>query len=134
MARERYLLDESEDTIHANEIVPTTPKKTAELVVLQQGKAFGWRYLCPAFGGIVYSIATKVSPGLHYSPDDLLYDAGCGGNAAGGILTQYAEDRNGDGKTVVTVVNYIFSESNCADGSDSAAGLCGEIYGGCVDR
>ena len=26
-------------------------------------------------------------------------------------LTQYAEDRNGDGKTVVTVVNYIFSES-----------------------
>ena len=27
MARERYLLDESEDTIHANEIVPTTPKK-----------------------------------------------------------------------------------------------------------
>ena len=112
MARERYLLDESEDTIHANEIVPTTPKeKRQNWWFYNRVKLLVGAICVLLLGSIVYSIATKVSPDytIALMTSYTMPDAAV--TQLEEYLTQYAEDRNGDGKTVVTVVNYIFSES-----------------------
>ena len=57
MARERYLLDESEDTIHANEIVPTTPKeKRQNWWFYNRVKLLVGAICVLLLGSIVYSI------------------------------------------------------------------------------
>ena len=112
MARERYLLDESEDTIHANEIVPTTPKeKRQNWWFYNRVKLLVGAICVLLLGSIVYSIATKVSPDytIALMTSYTMPDAAV--TQLEEYLTQYAEDRNGDGKTVVTVVNASTGES-----------------------
>lgn len=115
MARERYLLDQEEDTIHQNIIKPVTPK---------QKRQNWWYYnkvilivvVFAAFivGSVIYSVASQVEPdyviGLITSytmPED-------GIQQLEKCITPYADDRNGDGKVTVNVVNYMFS-SNTAE-------------------
>lgn len=116
MARERYLLDETEDTIHQNQIVPTTASdkrknwwfyhKTHTIVAL---------IVVVFVVVIVHSFVTRETPDYtiaimtEYSlPNDLLQDIE-------EHLERYADDRNGDGETVVSLQYYHFSSNTTSD-------------------
>lgn len=114
MAREKFFLDQEEDTIHANKI---------ELKTAKDKRANWWYYhkvhllvgvLAVGFvGSIIYSMVSKVYPDYTialvtqntYSSDvtDRLADA----------LEAYADDRNHDGQVIVQVSTYaVGTDSN----------------------
>lgn len=112
MARERYLLDDSEDTIHQGSIVPKTGKEKREN---------WWFYhkvhlivgilatVCVAM--IVASFVNRENPDYTISmmtsytmPSDLLADVEA-------HLERFADDRNGDGKVIVSIVSYEFPQT-----------------------
>ncbi len=116
MARERYLLDETEDTIHQNQITPTTGKekrqnwwfyhKTHVLV-----GAFALVFLAT----IVWSFVSKENPDYtvaimteYVLPTELLEDLE-------DHIELYAEDRNGDGKVIVSLQSYQFTTDGTSD-------------------
>ena len=104
MARERYLLDDTEDTIHKNEIKPRTAadkrknwwdyhKVHVLLVVLAVA----------VVGYFIYSITSKADPDYTITvmtqytvPSDLQTDIQ-------ELFEKYADDRNGDGKVYVAM-------------------------------
>lgn len=112
MARERYLVNEGEDTIHQDVIKLETAK---------QKRQNWWYYnkmlliilLVAALivGSIIYSVVTQVAPDYtialmtsYTMPDDGL-------SQLENCISEYADDRNGDGQVKVTVVNYVFSST-----------------------
>lgn len=113
MARERYLVNAGEDTIHRNEIKPVTPK---------QKRQNWWFYhkthlivsiiALVIVGSIVYSVVTRVDPDYTVALMTSYTMPDSGRTELERCLTQYADDRNGDGKIKVTVVNYVFSDSS----------------------
>ena len=124
MARERYLLNAGEDTIHQNEI---------KLVTAKDKRKNWWYYNKRILAAVilvaalviyfVYSIASKVQPDYtialltSYSmPDNGLKELER-------CITPYAEDRNGDGQVVVDVVNYAYSDSASADPTAQEAAM-----------
>ena len=123
MARERYLINAGEDTIHSNEIKLVTAKDKRE----------NWWYYhkrpnypchsgrCLACG--FYPLyGNQSGPGLYHWPAHLLYHAGNRRAAAGrNVLPAYADDRNGDGKVVIQVSNYVMSDDASADPSAQEA-------------
>ena len=111
MARERYLHNAGEDTIHSNEI---------KLVTAKDKRKNWWYYhkfhlligiiAAALVGNFIYSIATKVEPDYTIA---LLTSYSMPQNGITQLeecIAPYADDRNGDGKVVVQVSNYVFSQ------------------------
>lgn len=111
MARERYLLNDEEDTIHSNQIVLTEKKdirknwwyyhKTIVLVVIAAAVMVG---------SFIYSIVSKVAPdytiGLLTAvslPDSTVSELE-------EYLASYGEDVNGDGRVVVQINSYVIGD------------------------
>lgn len=112
MARERYLVNAGEDTIHANEIKPETPKQKRQnwwfyhkvpliVTILLAGVAFS----------IVYSIVSQVEPDYTVALLTSYTMPESGTKELERCISAYADDRNGDGQVVVEVANYVFSSS-----------------------
>ncbi len=113
MARERYLLDVGEDTIHTGVIELKTKKDKAKnwwyynkrillFVAIVAAVAFSW----------IYSVVTKVEPdytvGMITSfslPSEVTEELER-------YLEPFCEDRNGDGKVKVIVSNYVFGDNS----------------------
>ena len=111
MARERYLLDVGEDTIHTGVIELKTKKDKAKnwwyynkrillFVAIAAAVAFSW----------IYSVVTKVDPdytvGMVTSfslPSEVTEELER-------YLEPFCEDRNGDGKVKVVVSSYVFGD------------------------
>ena len=116
MARERYLLNAGEDTIHDNEI---------KLVTAKDKRKNWWYYhkrhllvgiiAAAMVGSLIYSLVSQVEPdytiGLltSYSMPDV------GKQQLESCIAQYADDRNGDGQVKVVISNYVFSDSDTID-------------------
>ncbi len=115
MARERYLVGAGEDTIHAGKIELKTAKdKRRNWWDYHKKHVFWGAVLLAAAVSVAYSIASKVKPdysiGLLTSfqlPDRILVQLE-------EHIAQYGEDRNGDGRVVVDVCPYVFSQSQSA--------------------
>ena len=122
MARERYLLTDDEDTIHANVITATTKKD----------KAKNWWYYnkVPLFAiigltavaiSIVCSIVFKVRPDYTIA---IMNEIPLDGSAIEIVekrIAQYGEDINGDGSVIVTINNYAVASSSSDNAYDAAA-------------
>lgn len=111
MARERYLLDAGEDTIHSNVIVPTTAKEKREnWWYYNRIKLIVGTLVAATVIYFVYTVVTQVKPDYtvalmtsYVMPNELSAQLE-------EHLSQYADDRNGDGKVVVHLMNYTFSD------------------------
>lgn len=116
MARERYLLNEGEDTIHQNQIEPTTASEKRENWWFYHKTHVIVAVILAVFlGAVIYSFVSKEKPDYtialmtEYSvPNDLLLDIE-------DHLEQYGEDLNGDGKVIVSLQHYRFSSSTKTD-------------------
>ena len=115
MARERYLLDNEESTIHANQIVPTTAKeKRANWWFHYKGKLIAGILLGAVLISLVWSILDKEHPDYTITiateyglPSELMYDLEA-------HFEEYADDRNGDGEVLVSVQHCIFNVNGTA--------------------
>lgn len=110
MARERYLINAGEDTIHANEIRAETPAdKRKNWWYYHKGHlAIGLVAFAVLFS-IFYSIFSKVQPDYTVGLITSYTMPESGRKELERCLTEYADDRNGDGKVVVAVTAYVFS-------------------------
>lgn len=111
MARERYLVNAGEDTIHSHEIVPQTAKEKRE----NWWYHYKWHTIGIIAGlvvvfSFVYSIASKVEPDYTVALLTSYTMPTAGIEELERCLTPYADDRNGDGKVKVTVTNYTISD------------------------
>ena len=115
MARERYLLDDTESTIHANQIVPTTAKeKRANWWFHYKWKLISGILLTAVLVSLIWSIAGKEKPDYTVTiateyglPSELLVDLEP-------HFEQFADDRNGDGKVHVIVQHCLFNVNGTA--------------------
>jgi len=115
MARERYLVNAGEDTIHKNEIKPETPREK---------RRNWWFYhkehviICVISAAIlfsiIYSIVSKVEPDYTVALLTSYSMPTVGTEELERCITPYADDRNGDGKVMVRVVNYTFSSTTAS--------------------
>lgn len=111
MARERYLLGAGEDTIHTNVIELKTAKdKRANWWYYHKNHLIFGIIMALIVGSLIYSIASKVDPDYSIAlvtsynlPDEVL-------TALEEHIAPYADDRNGDGRTVVQMNNYVFGD------------------------
>lgn len=112
MARERYLIDVGEDTIHTNVIELKTKKDKARnwwyynkrillFAAIVAAVIFSW----------IYSVVTNVEPdytiGMITSfnlPSEVREELE-------NYLAPFCDDRNGDGQVAVTVNNYVFGDA-----------------------
>ena len=109
MARERYLLNDEESTIHQNQIVPTTAaEKRQNWWFYYKTPLIVTILVVAALISIVYSVVSKDDPDYTVTimtentiPSDLLTDVE-------EHLELYAEDLNGDGEVIVTVQFFRF--------------------------
>ncbi len=107
MARERYLLNDEEDSIHSNIIIPTTKKdKMANWWYYSRVKLFVIGVVLIFVGAFIYSYVTKIIPDYniaitsenYYNPEFLeLVEI---------QLEEYADDRNNDGVVDVQILDY----------------------------
>ena len=115
MARERYLLDKQESTIHANQIVPTTAKeKRANWWFHYKWKLISGILLGAVLISIVWSVVGREKPDYTVTiatefgfPSELLVDLEP-------HFEQFADDRNGDGKVHVAVQHCLFNVNGTA--------------------
>lgn len=116
MARERYLINAGEDTIHQNEIKLETGRD----------KRKNWWYyhkihllvgviVVALVGSFIYSMVSQVDPDYTVAVLTSYSMPETGLNQLEDCITPYADDRNGDGQVVVNVVNYVFSDDASAD-------------------
>lgn len=111
MARERYLVGAGEDTIHSGVIELKTAKdKRANWWFYHKNHLIIGIIMTIIVGSLIYSIASKVDPDYSIAlitsynvPSEVL-------EALEAHITPYADDRNGDGQTVVTLCNYVFGD------------------------
>ena len=110
MARERYLLGAGEDTIHTGAIVPETGReKRANWWFYHKVHLLVALIMAGVLFSIVYSIVSQVEPdytiGLITSynmPDEARAQMEA-------HMARYGRDRNGDGRVVVQINNYVFA-------------------------
>ena len=124
MARERYLLNAGEDTIHQNEI---------KLVTGKDKRKNWWYYhkihllvtvlVVALVGSFVYSLVTNVHPDYTIALVTSYSMPETGLNQLEECIIPYADDRNGDGKVVVSVVNYVFSDGADVDYTEQEASI-----------
>ena len=111
MARERYLLGAGEDTIHSDVIELKTAKdKRANWWFYHRNHLIFGIIIAAILFSLVYSIASKVEPDYSIAlitsyqlPEDVLA-------AMEAHIAPYADDRNGDGRVVVQMNNYVFGD------------------------
>ncbi len=107
MARERYLLDESESTIHANIVKPTTVKQKADNWWFYYKRVLAWGIFA---GVLVISFIASIVFKTHPDYSIAVMNGSLVPTQAFEImeaqLAEYADDRNGDGKIVVEILNY----------------------------
>lgn len=104
MARERYLLDDTEDTIHKNEIKPqTAADKRKNWWDYHKVHVLLVALAIAVVGYFIYSVTSKTEPDYTITvmtqytvPSDLQTDIQ-------ELFEKYADDRNGDGKTYVAM-------------------------------
>lgn len=110
MARERYLVNAGEDTIHSNVIELRTAKEKRENWWFYHKTHLIVGILLAALAvSLVYSIASQVEPDYTIG---LLTSYSMPSEAQeqiSGYIERYAEDRNGDGKVVVQLSNYVMN-------------------------
>lgn len=115
MARERYLVNAGEDTIHKNEIKPETPReKRQNWWFYHKGHVIGCVVAAAVLFSIIYSIVSKVEPDYTVALLTSYSMPSVGTDELERCISAYADDRNGDGKVVVSVVNYTFSSTTAA--------------------
>ena len=115
MARERYLLDKEESTIHANQIVPTTAKeKRANWWFHYKWKLISGILVGAALISILWAMFDNKKPDYMVTiateygmPTELISDLET-------YFEQYADDRNGDGKVDVFVQHCVFAVNGTA--------------------
>lgn len=109
MARERYLLEDTEDTIHQNQIVLTTAKeKRANWWWYNKRIVLAVAFFAVVIGVSVFTALSEAKPDYTVAimteytfPGDLQEDVET-------MLERYGEDLNGDGKVVVDVQHFHF--------------------------
>lgn len=116
MARERYLINAGEESIHDNEIV-LTEKKDIRKNWWHYHKTYilvGALAVLMVFS-FIYSIVTKATPDYTVAfmtsyiwPTDALEDMET-------YLEEYGEDVNGDGQVIVKVNNYVLGNASSKD-------------------
>lgn len=110
MARERYLHNAGEDTIHTREITPNTPQEKAENWWFYHKTPLLILFIAAlVVFSIFYSIFSKVKPDYTISLITSYSMPENGIDELERCFAQYADDRNGDGKVVVSVAVYTFS-------------------------
>lgn len=124
MARERYLVNAGEDTIHQNEI---------KLVTGKDKRKNWWYYhkvhllvavlVIALASSFVYSIATNVDPDYTIALLTSYSMPETGMDQLEAHITKYADDRNGDGQVNVRVVNYVYSNDDDVDYSQKEAAI-----------
>lgn len=116
MARERYLLNDTEDTIHQNQIKPTTGKEKRENWWFYHKVHLIVGVIAVVFAvAIVWSFVSKDNPDYNVAimteyvlPTDLQLDLE-------EHIEQYADDRNGDGEVMVQLLCYTFPTGGTSD-------------------
>lgn len=122
MARERYLINAGEDTIHSNEIKLVTAKDKRE-----NWWYYHKRQIIPAIlvvallAVFIHSMATKVDPDYTIGLLTSFTMPETGVQQLEECIAAYADDRNGDGKVVIRVSNYVMSDDASADPSAQEA-------------
>lgn len=116
MARERYLINAGEDTIHSQPIVPRTAKEKRENFWYH----YKWHTIAIVaavifVGSFVYSIISKVEPDYTVALLTSYMMPANGIEELERCITPYADDRNGDGKVTVNVVNYSLTTDSASD-------------------
>ena len=124
MARERYLINAGEDTIHSNEIKLVTAKDKRE-----NWWYYHKRQIIPAIlvvallAVFIHSMATKVDPDYTIGLLTSFTMPETGVQQLEECIAAYADDRNGDGKVVVTLNVYTLDYSDTETQTESAAYL-----------
>ena len=116
MARERYLLEDTEDTIHQNPITPTTGKEKRQNWWFYHKVHLIVGIIAVIFAAsVIWSFVSKENPDYYVAimteymlPVDLQLDLE-------EHLEQYADDRNGDGEVAVALQYYQFSTDGTTD-------------------
>ena len=116
MARERYLLDDTEDTIHENEIKPqTAADKRKNWWDYHKVHVLLVALAIAVVGYFIYSVTSKTEPDYTITvmtqytvPSDLQTDIQ-------ELFEKYADDRNGDGKTYVAMNFCRFNTSGTSE-------------------
>ncbi len=111
MARERYLLDAGEDTIHSNVITADTPKEKRQNWWYYHQRHVVIGTICAALVfSLFYSIFSKVEPDYTVALLTSYNMPESGMRELERCITPYADDRNGDGKIVVSIASYVLSD------------------------
>ena len=109
------------------------PSKRIKLVTGKDKRKNWWYYhkvhllvgiiVVGLVGSFIYSMVTKVNPDYTIG---LLTSYSMPSNGLDQLekcITPYADDRNGDGQVVVTVVNYVYSDDADADATQQQAAV-----------
>lgn len=113
MARERYLLDDSEDTIHSNVIeLKTAGEKRKNWWYYHKRLVLAVVIIIALVIYMIFSIVSQTASDYSIAiissftlPDNVL-------TALEEHLSNYADDRDNNGKVKLEVVNYVFSDSS----------------------
>jgi len=113
MARERYLLNDEESTIHANQIVPTTAKeKRQNWWFHNKVKVIAGVLIGACLFSLIWSVVSKENPDYSVMmmtgygvPSELMDDLE-------EHFEAYAEDLNGDGDVVVAIQHCCFNTTS----------------------
>lgn len=120
MAREGYLVNAGEETIHGQEVKPLTEKeKRKNWWYYNKVKVIVGVVAVLLVGSMIYSVVTKVTPDYSIAlmtsydmPDEVI-------TQLERHLEEYGEDLNQDGKVIVQVNNYVFTtEENSGESFD----------------
>ncbi len=130
MARERYLLDGGEETIHQPQ------KETGKKTPKSQWENFWYYHKWHVIVGVfltfvvlffVYDMTSKVSPDYEIGmitetayPSETI-------DALQTEITKYAQDRNGDGKVIVSVNNYVMQTDTSGGMVDPNVRMAGYV-------
>lgn len=124
MARERYLVNAGEDTIHQNQI---------KLVTAKDKRKNWWYYhkihllvtvvVVALVGSFAYSMFTKVDPDYTIALLTSYTMPETGMDQLEDYIASYADDRNGDGKVSINVVNYVYATGSDADYAQREAAI-----------
>ncbi len=110
MARERYLVNAGEETIHSGPVKPETAKdKRKNWWFYHKGHLLAGVIAAALVFSFFYSIFSKVKPDYTVALLTSYTMPESGKQELERCLTPYADDRNGDGRVTVSVVNYVFS-------------------------
>lgn len=109
MARERYLLDDTEELIHQGDKAPDTPQNRRR-AYWNNNKHFmlGGLAVALVLGSLLYTLVLRSAPDYRVGLVTAYTMPEAGRRQLEELLTAYADDRNGDGRVVVELMAYPF--------------------------